>query len=67
MIILEKVIWSEDQYPNLTLPDSRSFTLVWTYRDGRVVNLPWNLVVEGDVIILGSGGVALTRCREVSK
>ncbi|XP_047127529.1 transmembrane protein 94 isoform X2 [Hydra vulgaris] len=61
----ETVTWSDNQYPSLTLPDSRSFTLVWTYRDGHVVNLPWNLVVEGDVIILGSGAVALTRCKEI--
>ena len=53
-------------YPSLGLTESNSISLIWTYRDNEIVNLPWNLLVDGDVIILGPSRVAPAGCRQVS-
>lgn len=54
-----------DKYPELTLPEVASVSLVATYRDGVIVNLPWNLLVEGDIIIIGPSRIAPARCKQV--
>ena len=53
-------------YPSLGLTESDSISLIWTYRDNEIVNLPWNLLVDGDVIILGPSRVAPAGCKQVS-
>ena len=47
--------WSEASYPHLATPSTDSLSLVWTYRKNRLVNVPANLLVQGDVIVLGPG------------
>lgn len=51
----ELVNWSPLNYPHLCTPASPCITLQWTYRDGEIVNLPWALLVRGDVIIIRPG------------
>lgn len=51
----KSVNWSSLNYPHLCTPASPCISLQWTYRDGEVVNLPWALLVRGDVIIIRPG------------
>ncbi|XP_026332948.1 transmembrane protein 94 isoform X2 [Hyposmocoma kahamanoa] len=55
-------IWRENNYPHLCAPFSPCVILQWTYRDGHVVNLPWALLVEGDIIVLRPGQEAPGHC-----
>uniref|UniRef100_A0A182QD36 Cation-transporting P-type ATPase C-terminal domain-containing protein n=1 Tax=Anopheles farauti TaxID=69004 RepID=A0A182QD36_9DIPT len=57
--------WTIDNYPHLCSPLSPCVTLQWTYRDGRIVNLPWALLVRGDHIVMRPGQVSPGTCREV--
>ncbi|XP_040173075.1 transmembrane protein 94 isoform X1 [Anopheles arabiensis] len=57
--------WTVDNYPHLCSPLSPCVTLQWTYRDGRIVNLPWALLVRGDHIVMRPGQVSPGTCREV--
>ncbi|XP_061377104.1 transmembrane protein 94 isoform X2 [Danaus plexippus] len=52
---IEKCYWKEIHYPHLCAPFSPCVILQWTYRDGTIVNLPWALLVEGDIIVLRPG------------
>lgn len=61
------VAWTEDNYPNLASPTSPCITLQWAWRDGRVVNLPWALLVRGDVILLRPGQVVPGLCVPVDE
>ncbi|XP_063995307.1 transmembrane protein 94 isoform X2 [Diachasmimorpha longicaudata] len=47
--------WNTDNYPHLCSPLSPCVTLQWTYRDGSIVNLPWALLVTGDIIVIRPG------------
>ena len=38
--------WQPENYPHLHTPMSASVVLQWTLRDGKVVNLPWTLLVK---------------------
>lgn len=58
--------WTSENYPNLCSPMSPCVTLQWTYRDGHIVNLPWALLVRGDVIVIRPGQVAPGNCTEIS-
>ncbi|XP_071444767.1 transmembrane protein 94 isoform X3 [Hetaerina americana] len=58
----EKVQWSSNNYPHLCSPYSPCITLQWTYRDGRLVNLPWALLVAGDVVLMRPGQQAPGKC-----
>ncbi|KAG8227374.1 hypothetical protein J437_LFUL000382 [Ladona fulva] len=58
----EKVQWSPDNYPHLCSPYSPCITLQWTYRDGHLINLPWALLVAGDVILMRPGQQAPGTC-----
>lgn len=40
-------------------------SLQWTYRDGHIVNLPWALLVRGDVIVIRPGQSAPAACVEL--
>ena len=48
----EGINWTMENFPHLHTPLSASATLQWTFRDGKKVNCPWALLVEGDVILL---------------
>lgn len=57
------VMWSPANYPHLHSPISPCITLQWTVRDGIVVNLPWGLLVRGDVILLKPGQKVPGKCK----
>ena len=59
--------WKPEHYPHIHNPQSPSITLQATLRDGNIVNLPWALLVQGDVIILRPGQPAPGRCRNVAE
>ncbi|XP_014257141.1 transmembrane protein 94 isoform X3 [Cimex lectularius] len=61
----ERCVWRHDNYPHLCSPYSPCITLQWTYRDGKLVNLPWALLCRGDVIILRPGQPAPGNCYHV--
>ncbi|XP_018417051.1 PREDICTED: transmembrane protein 94 isoform X1 [Nanorana parkeri] len=48
-------VWMDNMYPDLYMPSAPSWSLHWVYRDGRLVNLPVSLMVDGDVIALRPG------------
>ncbi len=52
-----QVRWSASNYPHLHTPLTASIVLQWALRDRRQVNLPWALLVEGDLIMLKPGQV----------
>lgn len=54
-------------YPNLNTPTSPCITLQWTFRDGKLVNLPAALLVTGDVILLNPGRTVPAKCRRIDK
>ena len=56
------ISWSQENYPHLHTPLSASVVLQWTIRDGCRVNLPWALLVQGDMIYLKPGQVAPGKC-----
>lgn len=58
--------WTVDNYPNVCSPLSPCVSLQWTYRDGKIVNLPFALLVKGDVIVIRPGQVAPNECVEIS-
>lgn len=47
--------WEPENYPHLCSPLSPCLTLQWTYRDNNIVNLPWALLVAGDIIVVKPG------------
>ena len=55
----------EATYMDMKSPKSPSITTTWTYRDNRLVDLPWNLLVEGDTIVLGPSDIAPAQIRQV--
>ncbi|XP_066939125.1 transmembrane protein 94 isoform X24 [Macrobrachium rosenbergii] len=57
--------WCEENYPHLHSPLSPCITLQWTKRDGSIVNLPWSLLVRGDVIFLKPGQRVPARCKAI--
>ncbi|KAJ8664808.1 hypothetical protein QAD02_006470 [Eretmocerus hayati] len=57
-----KCIWTPENYPHLCSPLSPCITLQWTYRDGHMVNLPWSLLVDGDIIVIKPGQHAPGYC-----
>uniref|UniRef100_A0A1Q3FCQ9 Putative conserved plasma membrane protein n=1 Tax=Culex tarsalis TaxID=7177 RepID=A0A1Q3FCQ9_CULTA len=58
--------WTPFNYPHLCSPLSPCVTLQWTYRDGKIVNLPWALLVRGDHIVMRPGQVSPGTCTEIS-
>ncbi len=58
--------FQHDSFLDIRSRDSPAITIVWTYRDKQLVNLPWNLLVEGDCIVLGPSEVAPAHVRQVS-
>lgn len=58
---LNFIEWKPEHYPNLYTPYSPCITLQWTYRDGKLVNLPWSLLVKDDIIL----GIKIFRFKSV--
>lgn len=58
--------WKSKNYPHLASPLSPCISLVWTYRDNELVNLPTTLLVEGDMIVIKLGAISPGNCREVN-
>eukprot|EP00794_Sanderia_malayensis_P008948 gene8948-9902_t len=54
-----------DAFLDVRCPSSPAITVVWTYRDNQLVNLPWNLLVEGDCIVLGPSEIAPANIEQV--
>ncbi|XP_050541863.1 transmembrane protein 94 isoform X2 [Daktulosphaira vitifoliae] len=54
-VFKDKCHWKKENYPHLCMPFSPSVTLQWTQRDGILVNLPWALLVKGDIVLLKPG------------
>ncbi|MCI4393512.1 hypothetical protein PGIGA_G00158140 [Pangasianodon gigas] len=54
--------WLKDT-EDLFVPSFPAVSLQWTYRDGRLVNIPVSLLVEGDIISLRPGSEAPTELR----
>nr|CAD7400460.1 unnamed protein product [Timema poppensis] len=54
--------WSAENYPHLFSPHAPCITLQWTYRDGKIINLPWALLVTGDVIVIRPGQTVPGNC-----
>ncbi|XP_048869215.1 transmembrane protein 94-like [Brienomyrus brachyistius] len=54
-------------YADLFAQPSPAVPLQWTYRDGRLVNLPVSLLVEGDIIALRPGAAAPAELRGVQE
>ncbi|XP_037708893.1 transmembrane protein 94 isoform X1 [Drosophila subpulchrella] len=57
--------WQQANYPHLSNPMSPCVSLQWTYRDGKIVNLPWALLVRGDHIVLRPGHISPGPCHEL--
>ncbi|XP_022917175.2 transmembrane protein 94 isoform X1 [Onthophagus taurus] len=66
-INLEKIKWGYENYPQIHLPPSPCITLQWTYRDNKIVNLPWALLVTGDVILMRPGQLSPGYCEAIDK
>lgn len=58
---------SSNFYPHLNTPTSPCISLQWTFRDGKLVNLPTALLVTGDVILLNPGRSVPAKCRRIDK
>lgn len=52
---ISSICWTAENYPSLCSPLSPCITLQWTYRDNKLVNLPWALLVKDDVILMKPG------------
>ena len=59
---LDSPEWLPSHYPHPQTPDSASLVLQLTVRDGVRVNLPWALLVAGDLVLLRPGHCAPARC-----
>lgn len=58
--------WTAQNYPNVSNPMSPCVTLQWTYRDGKIVNLPYALLIKNDVIVIRPGQSAPGDCTELN-
>ncbi|XP_044272389.1 transmembrane protein 94 isoform X2 [Tribolium madens] len=64
---VSEVRWEKENYPNLCSPFSPCITLQLTYRDNKLVNLPWALLVKDDLIVIRPGQVSPGYCEAVDK
>ncbi|EFO21753.2 hypothetical protein LOAG_06732 [Loa loa] len=60
--ILKSLKEENFEYEHLYTPPSDAISLQWTYRDHRLVNVPWMLLVNDDVIELRAGQSSPCRC-----
>lgn len=61
------VKWKPEYYPNLYTPLSPCITLQWAYRDGKLINLPWALLVKDDIILVKPGQASPGYCEALDK
>ncbi|XP_064423623.1 transmembrane protein 94 isoform X2 [Latimeria chalumnae] len=61
----DELKWQDSLYPDLYMPSATSWSLHWAYRDGRLVNLPVSLLVEGDIIALRPGQESFASLRGI--
>ena len=54
-------------YVDSCTPPSPSISLVHAYRDQELVSVPCNLLVQGDVVVLGPGHSAPAQAQQVNK
>lgn len=66
-IALKTNSWSPDNFPHLCSPFSPCITLQWTYRDNMLVNLPWALLVKGDIVVIRAGQISPGYCESIDK
>ena len=59
--------WEAENYPHLHTPLSASIVLQWTIRDSHIINLPWALLVKGDIVLIKPGQMAPGRCSIMSE
>lgn len=59
--------WTQENYADLYTPFSPCITLQWTYRDGEIVNLPWALLVKGDIVLIRPGQISPGYCEALEK
>ncbi|KAF4527294.1 hypothetical protein B566_EDAN001068 [Ephemera danica] len=60
---MQRCQWREENYPQICSPYSPCITLQWTMRDGKLVNLPWALLVRGDLVEMRPGQQAPGNCK----
>lgn len=58
--------WTTQNYPHVSNPMSPCVTLQWTYRHGKIVNLPYALLIKNDVIVIRPGQSAPGACTELN-
>lgn len=58
--------WEPTNYPHIYSPLSPCVSLQWTYRNGRIVNLPWALLVAGDYVLIRPGQIVPVDCTEMN-
>ncbi|XP_044759855.1 transmembrane protein 94 isoform X2 [Coccinella septempunctata] len=63
----ENVKWQPENYPSLFMPTSPCITMQWTFRDGKLVNLPYSLLVKDDVILVKPGQISPGYCECLEK
>ncbi|XP_049273451.1 transmembrane protein 94 [Rhipicephalus sanguineus] len=59
--------WSTSDYAPLFQPASPCISLQWAVRDGRLVNVPVHLLVEGDVVVVRPGHQVPGKCSLITK
>lgn len=59
--------WMPSDYVDPCTPPSPSISLVHAYRDQELVSVPCNLLVQGDVVVLGPGHSAPAQVQQVDK
>lgn len=63
----DKINWTTENYPNLCSPVSPCITLQWTFRDNKLINLPWALLVKDDIILVKPGQICPGYCESIDK
>ena len=58
--------WMPSDYVDPCTPPSPSISLVHAYRDDELVSVPCNLLVQGDVVVLGPGHLAPAQVQQVN-
>ena len=57
--------WMPSDYVDPCTPPSLSISLAHAYRDNELVSVPVNLLVQGDVVVLGPGHTAPAQVQQV--
>jgi hypothetical protein len=58
--------WSETSFFPVLMLDSSSITTQLTIRNGKLVNLPINLIVENDLLLIKPGQMINLTCKRLS-